>query len=435
MEASAGRTAATVTTLRSLVSVDASVSGLEVRRGAVLEGRAGTTLLGKDKLGSDSDLVLLQGGVHSIGGSKVDIGAVPLLGKVKSLDGTKLAHGLTQLLLGNPLGDILNIDGEELVTTADLVGSTLLLLGLGLGLGHDLGFGCSRLRNVNRRSLGSRDLGTPLVRVVGSQVGPSLRLGRASRDGSRGGGLNNRSRCLGDGSSSFSSSSSGRTVLLLGGLGGLGLLGDLSLLLGGILLGLLFVALLVVLLMLVLLLGLLLLNGGLLILNYRLVGRRTDNNLGLGGRRANSDLRLRDGSRSRRADGDLRLRDGSRGTNSDLGLISRGRVSHLRLHLFLLLLLLDDLRLDLSVFLEVTENVVQDVKTLGLLGQEEGLDKLLGRTAPVGHLSEDLDHDSSVQRGLAVDVTDQDLAVLEIQSQNLGVNALFGAKCEQLGRC
>lgn len=427
LEASTGGAPTTVTTLGSLVSVDASVSVLEVRRGAVLEGGAGTTLLGIDKLGSDSDLVLLQGGVHGISSSKVDIGAVPLLGKVKTLDGTKLAHGLTQLLLGNPLGDSLDIDGEELVTAIDFVGSTLLLLLLlGLGLGHNLGLGGSRLGNVDGRSLGSRDLGAPLVRVVGSQVGPCLGLGRAGRDGGRGGSLDNRGRCLGDGSSSFSSSS-GSTVLLLGGLSGLRLLGDLSLFLGGILLGLLLVALLVVLLVLVLLLGLLLLDGGLLLLNYGLGGWRANNNLGLGGRRANGDLRLRDGSRSRGADGDLGLRDGSRGANGDLGLISRGRAGDLRLHL-LLLVLLDDLSLDLRVVLEVTENVVQDVETLGLLGQEEGLDELLGRAAPVGHLSEDLDHDSSVQRGLAVDVADQDLAVLEIQSKNLGVNALFGAK-------
>lgn len=430
LETTAGRASTTVTALGSLVSVDTATSALEAWR-TVLEGGE-TTLLSIDKLGSDSDLVLLQGRVHGIGGSKVDIGAVSLLGKVKDLDGTKLGKSLAELLLRNLVGNALDVNGEEFVTAVDLVGSALLLLLLlGLRLGHNLGLGGSRLGNVDRRSLGSGGLGAPLVQVVGGQVGPGLGLGGAARDGGWGwsGSLDNGSRSLGNGSSIISggsSSSSGSTVLLLGELRGLWLFGALGVLLGGILLGLLLVSLLVVLLVLVLLLHLLLLDNSLLLLNYGLRGGGADSDLGLGGRGADSNL----GLGGRGANDDL-SDDGSSGANGDHGLINGRKVDNLGL-LLLLLFLLDDLSLDIRVILEVAENVVQDVETLGLLGQEEGLNELLGRAASVGHLTEDLDHDSSVLRGLTVDVANQNLAVLEIQRDNLGMNVLFGAKCEQL---
>jgi hypothetical protein len=93
------------------------------------------------------------------------------------------------------------------------------------------------------------------------------------------------------------------------------------------------------------------------------------------------------------------------------------------LFLFLLLFILIVLFF-LVVVLEEAEDVVVDVVTPELFGQEEGLDKLLGGSSSVGHFAEDLDNNTSVNRSLAVEVAHEDLAVLKVQLQDLFVDRL-----------
>ena len=69
----------------------------------------------------------------------------------------------------------------------------------------------------------------------------------------------------------------------------------------------------------------------------------------------------------------------------------------------------------LTFLIDVTEDVVQDKVTSGLLGEDEGLNKLLGLlTSAVRDLANDLDN-NAVGRSLRVNVGDPDLAVLVVE--------------------
>ena len=77
-----------------------------------------------------------------------------------------------------------------------------------------------------------------------------------------------------------------------------------------------------------------------------------------------------------------------------------------------------------EVVLEKAKDVVENIVTAGLLCQEEGLDKLLSDSSSIRHLAEDLDHETAVERGLAINVLDQDLTVLKTELDNLLANGL-----------
>ena len=63
--------------------------------------------------------------------------------------------------------------------------------------------------------------------------------------------------------------------------------------------------------------------------------------------------------------------------------------------------------------LQVAENIVQHVVSVGLLGKEEGLRKLAPRSVPGRHLAQDLDHDAASCGRLRVDVRHTDLGVIK----------------------
>jgi hypothetical protein len=75
---------------------------------------------------------------------------------------------------------------------------------------------------------------------------------------------------------------------------------------------------------------------------------------------------------------------------------------------------LELLLLLLRLLSEVTEDVVQDKVSVGLLGKDKGLDEALVGLAVVGDFSNDLDDNVRVG-ALGVDVGDADLCVLEVE--------------------
>jgi hypothetical protein len=56
----------------------------------------------------------------------------------------------------------------------------------------------------------------------------------------------------------------------------------------------------------------------------------------------------------------------------------------------------------LLLFLEETEDVVEDKVTIRLLGEEESLNEFLPRLATVGHFTDHLNDDATVGRGLRI---------------------------------
>jgi hypothetical protein len=84
---------------------------------------------------------------------------------------------------------------------------------------------------------------------------------------------------------------------------------------------------------------------------------------------------------------------------------------------------------DLLLFINhVTEDVVENIVTIGLLGENKGLHELAGGLGLVGDLANNGDQDV-VERGLRVDVQDAHLALLEVQLLNLIVDSLVGGIC------
>lgn len=74
----------------------------------------------------------------------------------------------------------------------------------------------------------------------------------------------------------------------------------------------------------------------------------------------------------------------------------------------------------------IPEQIVQHEVAIGLLSEEEGLNKLLPRLALVRHLANDLDDDAVVGGRLGVDVVDKDFAVVVAQAHDLVVDFLRG---------
>lgn len=86
----------------------------------------------------------------------------------------------------------------------------------------------------------------------------------------------------------------------------------------------------------------------------------------------------------------------------------------------------------LRLLSKVAEDVVQDEVTVGLLGEDEGLDETLVGLALVGDLTNDLDDDVRI-RTLGVDVSDADLGVLEVELLDALVDGL--ACCQYCAEC
>jgi hypothetical protein len=84
---------------------------------------------------------------------------------------------------------------------------------------------------------------------------------------------------------------------------------------------------------------------------------------------------------------------------------------------------------DLLLFINhVTEDVVENIVTIGLLSENKGLHELAGGLGLVGDLANNGDQDV-VERGLRVDVQDAHLALLEVQLLNLIVDSLVRGIC------
>ena len=75
--------------------------------------------------------------------------------------------------------------------------------------------------------------------------------------------------------------------------------------------------------------------------------------------------------------------------------------------------------------LEEAEHVVEDEVAVGLLGEEEALDELAPGAVLVGHFTDDQDGDAAVEGRLRVHGVDEDLAVLEAQGGDFGVDFLW----------
>jgi len=73
---------------------------------------------------------------------------------------------------------------------------------------------------------------------------------------------------------------------------------------------------------------------------------------------------------------------------------------------------------------EAEEVVEHIVATRLLRGEEEGLGKLALGAVVVGHLAKNHDDDSIVGGGLGVELRNHNLAVLEVQGSDLGVDGL-----------
>jgi len=56
-----------------------------------------------------------------------------------------------------------------------------------------------------------------------------------------------------------------------------------------------------------------------------------------------------------------------------------------------------------GLFLEEAEDVIENKVTIGLLGEEEGLNELLPRLATIRHFTNDLNDDTPVGRRLCID--------------------------------
>ena len=77
----------------------------------------------------------------------------------------------------------------------------------------------------------------------------------------------------------------------------------------------------------------------------------------------------------------------------------------------------------LALIIYVSEDVVENEVAGGLLGQDEGLDKLLELSGLVGCFADNLD-DDVVVGSLGIDVGDADLTILEVEQLNPLLNGL-----------
>lgn len=77
------------------------------------------------------------------------------------------------------------------------------------------------------------------------------------------------------------------------------------------------------------------------------------------------------------------------------------------------------------LFLQVSEDIVEDEISIGLFGEEESLGEFPPRLVVVGHFANGLNNDAIVGRGLSVDRVDVDFAVLEANGQDLLVDLVL----------
>ena len=78
----------------------------------------------------------------------------------------------------------------------------------------------------------------------------------------------------------------------------------------------------------------------------------------------------------------------------------------------------------LALFIDVSEDVVENEVSGRLLGKNEGLAEFLELSRLVGGFANDLD-DDVVKRSLGVDVGDTDFAVLEVKFANTFLDSLL----------
>ena len=135
--------------------------------------------------------------------------------------------------------------------------------------------------------------------------------------------------------------------------------------------------------------------------------------------------------------------DGSnldRGRNVVVGVVRRLGAVYGLLLVVVDVLFLDDGSLvgggELIVFvvdllLQEPEHVVEHIVAAGLLSEEEGLGEFVVGSAFVGHLAENLNDDSAVEGRLAVDVRDEDLAVVEVKLGDAGLDLLCCRKTRE----
>lgn len=77
----------------------------------------------------------------------------------------------------------------------------------------------------------------------------------------------------------------------------------------------------------------------------------------------------------------------------------------------------------LSLLVDVSENIVENKVSGGLLGKDEGLAELLELRRLVGRFADDL-NDNVVEGRLGIDVGDTDFAVLEVEFEDTFLNCL-----------
>lgn len=87
-----------------------------------------------------------------------------------------------------------------------------------------------------------------------------------------------------------------------------------------------------------------------------------------------------------------------------------------------------DSGLGLLTLINVSQDIIQQVVSSRLAGEDESLDEFLGLFVLVGNLADDLD-DNVIVRGLGVDIGDADLALLEIKLLNALGDGLRRRRC------
>jgi hypothetical protein len=81
-------------------------------------------------------------------------------------------------------------------------------------------------------------------------------------------------------------------------------------------------------------------------------------------------------------------------------------------------------RFILAFLIDVSEDVIENKISGGLLGKDEGLAEFLKLSGLVGGFADDLD-DDVVEGSLGVDVGDTDFAVLEVEFSDTLLNSLY----------
>ena len=77
-----------------------------------------------------------------------------------------------------------------------------------------------------------------------------------------------------------------------------------------------------------------------------------------------------------------------------------------------------------SLFLEETEDIVEDEVPIRLLSEEERLNKLFPRLSSIRHFTDDLDDDATIRGGLSIDGVNEDLTIFETDGSDTIVNFL-----------